>query len=159
MESFQFWDAECKLGLPCWLRIHLQCRRSRFNSWVGKFPWRREWQLIPVFLPGDSHGQRSLVGYTLWGHRVMTKHTCTNVDWNNYNSPWPWKTELQRTWWLEVRGAMQFFSALETIKISKCTQLRLETCHQETSYLLFILKGENSGEPWLSMWDFLCFVQ
>ena len=69
MESFQFWDAKCKLGLPCWLRIHLQCRRSRFNSWVGKISWRREWQPTPVFLPGESHEQRNLVGYTPWGHK------------------------------------------------------------------------------------------
>ena len=44
-----------------------QCRRHRFNPWVGKIPWRRKWQLIPVFLPGKSHGQRSLVGYSPWG--------------------------------------------------------------------------------------------
>ena len=33
----------------------------------GRFPWRREWQPAPVFLPGESHGQRSLVGYSPWG--------------------------------------------------------------------------------------------
>ena len=35
----------------------------------GKIPWRRKWQLTPVFLPGESHGQRSLVGYSPWGHK------------------------------------------------------------------------------------------
>ena len=35
--------------------------------WVGKSHWRRAWQPTPVFLPGESHGQRSLVGYSLWG--------------------------------------------------------------------------------------------
>jgi len=42
-----------------------QCRghkRHRFNPWVGKIPWRRAWQATPVFLPGESHGQRSLAG-------------------------------------------------------------------------------------------------
>ena len=34
----------------------------------GRFPWRRKWQPIPVFLPGKSHGQRSLAGYSPWGH-------------------------------------------------------------------------------------------
>ena len=34
-----------------------------FNSWVGKIPWRREWPPTPIFLPGEFHGQRSLVGY------------------------------------------------------------------------------------------------
>ena len=36
---------------------------------VSSTPWRREWQPTPVFLPGESHGQRSLVGYSLWGHK------------------------------------------------------------------------------------------
>ena len=34
--------------------------RTQFDSWVGKIPWRRAWQPTPVFLPGESHGQRSL---------------------------------------------------------------------------------------------------
>ena len=38
-------------------------------SGLGRFPWRREWQPIPAFLPGESHGQRSLVGYSRWGHK------------------------------------------------------------------------------------------
>ena len=37
-------------------------------GWEG--PWRRKWQPTPVFLPGKSHGQRSLVGYSLFGQRV-----------------------------------------------------------------------------------------
>ena len=39
-----------------------QCRRCRFNPQVGIIPWNRKWQPAPVFLPGKSHGQRSLVG-------------------------------------------------------------------------------------------------
>ena len=42
-------------------------QRSRFNPWVGKFLWRREWQHTSVFLPGESYGHRSLVGYSPWG--------------------------------------------------------------------------------------------
>ena len=41
--------------------------RLRFNPWVGKVPWRRKWQPTLVFLPGKSHEQRSLVGYSPWG--------------------------------------------------------------------------------------------
>ena len=37
------------------------------DPWVGKIPWRRAWQLDPVFLPGESHGQRRLAGYSPWG--------------------------------------------------------------------------------------------
>ena len=36
---------------------------------LGKTPWRREWLPTPVFLPGEFHGQRSLVGYSPWGHK------------------------------------------------------------------------------------------
>jgi len=43
---------------------------SRFNPWVGKIPWKRKWQPTPVILPGKSHGQRSLAGYSPWGPRV-----------------------------------------------------------------------------------------
>ena len=35
-----------------------QCTRCRFDPWVRKIPWRRKWQPTPVFLPGESHGQR-----------------------------------------------------------------------------------------------------
>ena len=48
----------------------MQCRRPRFNPWVRKTPWRKSWQPTPVFLPGEFHGQRILVGCSLWGHRV-----------------------------------------------------------------------------------------
>ena len=51
------------------LRVHLQCWGCGFDLWVGKMPWRREWQPTPVFLPGESHGQRSLAGYTPWGRK------------------------------------------------------------------------------------------
>ena len=36
---------------------------------VRKIPWRRKWQPTPIFLPGKSHGQRSLAGYSPWGHK------------------------------------------------------------------------------------------
>ena len=44
-------------------------KRCGLDPWVGKIPWRREWQSTPVLLPGESHGQRSLVGYSPWGRR------------------------------------------------------------------------------------------
>ena len=51
--------------------ICLQCGRPRFNPWVGKISWRRKWQPIPVFLPGESQGQRSLVGHSPWCHKEL----------------------------------------------------------------------------------------
>ena len=56
--------------LPRWLSGKdpaRQCRRHErrgFNPWVSKIPWRRAWQPTPVFLPGESHGQKSLAGYS-----------------------------------------------------------------------------------------------
>ena len=41
------------------------------SYWVGKIPWRRAWQPTPVSLPGESHGQRSLVGYSPWGCKEL----------------------------------------------------------------------------------------
>ena len=42
-----------------------------FDPWVGKFLWRREGQSTLVFLPGEFHGQRSLAGYSPWGHKEL----------------------------------------------------------------------------------------
>ena len=52
-------------------RICPRCRRHRFNPWVGKIPWRREWQPVPVFLPGKFHARRSLAGYSPWGRKKL----------------------------------------------------------------------------------------
>ena len=51
--------------------------RDRFDSWVRKIPGVRKWQPTPVYVPGESHGQRSLVGYSLVGHKELdkTEHT------------------------------------------------------------------------------------
>ena len=54
-----------------------QCRRCRFDTWVGKICFSRKWQPIPVFLPGKFHGQRSLVGYSPWGGKELDKPQCT----------------------------------------------------------------------------------
>ena len=57
-------------GLPRWLsgkESNCQCRRCGFSPWVGEIPWRRKGQPTPVFLPGKSHGQGSLSGYSPWG--------------------------------------------------------------------------------------------
>ena len=61
-----------------------QCRRHkrhRFNHWFGKIPWRRVWQPTPIFLPGESHGQRSLAAYSQEGHTELNK---TEVTWHGY---------------------------------------------------------------------------
>ena len=68
-------------GLPSWSggkKSACKCRKCEFYSWVRKIPWRRKWQPTPVFLPRKSHGQRSLVGHSVWGckrvkHNLATK--------------------------------------------------------------------------------------
>ena len=58
----------------CHSRKH---KRLRFNPWVGKIPWRRKWQPTPVFLTGESHGQRSLVGCSLQGCKELDTSEAT----------------------------------------------------------------------------------
>ena len=52
-----------------WLRTRLSVQETWVQSCVRKMPWRRAWQPTPVFLPGESHGQRSLVGSSPQGRR------------------------------------------------------------------------------------------
>ena len=61
-----------QFGLPWYLsgkESTCQCWRCRFNPWVWKIPWRRKWQPTPIFLPGESQGQRSLGIYSSWGRK------------------------------------------------------------------------------------------
>ena len=57
------------MSLPQWLSskgatYNAGVKDTRVNPWVGKIPWRRKWQLILVFLPGESYGQRILASYS-----------------------------------------------------------------------------------------------
>ena len=72
------WTPACKILcghvflflLGIFLKVELLGHtRPGFNPWVGKIPWRKKWQSTPVLLPGKSHGQRSLVGYSPWGRK------------------------------------------------------------------------------------------
>ena len=44
-------------------------QKTRFDPWVGKISWRREWQPTPTVLPRKFHGQRNLAGYSPWGYK------------------------------------------------------------------------------------------
>ena len=75
---------------PWWLsgkESACQCRKHKFNPSVGKNPWRRKWQPTPVFLPGKSHRQRSLVGNSPWvcevRHDLGTKQTLWHSMWTH----------------------------------------------------------------------------
>ena len=66
--TLRFWDSP---GGTSGKESACQCRRPGFNPWVRKIPWRRTWQPTPLFWPGKSHGQRSLVGYSPWGCKEL----------------------------------------------------------------------------------------
>ena len=62
------------MGLPCSsVGKESACNAGDPGSIPGKIPWRRKWQPTPIFLPGKSHGQRNLEGYSLCGHKSQTR--------------------------------------------------------------------------------------
>ena len=66
--------------VPRWLsgkESACQRRRRRFDPSVQKISWRGEWQSIPVFLPGEFHGYRGLVGYSSWGRKTVGHNLLT----------------------------------------------------------------------------------
>jgi len=54
-----------------------RCKRHGFDAWVGKIPWGRAWRSTPVLLPGEFHDQRSLVGFSPWGHKELATTEAT----------------------------------------------------------------------------------
>ena len=75
------WSSE-QHRLPWWLsgiEPTCQCRRHIFDPRIRKIPWRRKWEHIPIFSPGKSHGQRSLVGYSTWGCKRVGQDLATKA--------------------------------------------------------------------------------
>ena len=95
------------LGFPRWCTgkeyacQDRKCNRHGFDSWVGKIPWSRKWQSALVFLPGKFHGQRSLAGYSSWGHKELdtTEHMCTHANFAVLDDPKKW-FPLEAVLWL-----------------------------------------------------------
>ena len=65
--GFYYWVVSLRASLVAQNLPAMQ--ETGLNPWVRKIPWRREWQSTPVFLPGKSHRQRSLAGYSPWGRK------------------------------------------------------------------------------------------
>ena len=107
------------IGLPWWLRwqnVCLQCGRPEFNPWVRNILWRRKWHPTPVFLPGESHGRRSLVGYSPWGRKEldMTErfhfHFHFSKATGDHRCIWSREggaNEMVRIDWIETIGDME----------------------------------------------------
>ena len=71
--------------------IHLQCRRPRFNLWVGKIPWRRKRLPSPIFWPREIHGL-----YSPWGCKESdrTEQLCLHLDWAEQTLSSTWEVAL-----------------------------------------------------------------
>ena len=82
-----------------------RCKRCWFHLWVKEMPWRRAWQPTWVLLTGESHGQRSLVGYSPWGRKELgtteaTWHTSMHYIYSQrkkiFGSEWRWWVKFWR---------------------------------------------------------------
>ena len=95
-----------------WWRICMQCRGPGFDPWVGKIPWRRVWLPTSRILAGEFHAQRSLAGYSPWGHKEadMTEqltHTPTRMYYCCC-----WITQLSQTLCHPIDCSMPGFPVL-----------------------------------------------
>ena len=92
-------------------------RRPGFYPWVGKIPWRREWQPTPVFLPGEFHGLRTLPGYTV--HEVAKSHPATWTKcWKKIYS----RSEMFKVCWWSTTESWNFLNQVLQGRVEK-------TCH------------------------------
>ena len=103
-----------------------QCRRYKrgiVNPWVGKIPWRRAWLPTPVFLPGKSHGWRSLAGYSPWGH-----------------------TELDTTEWLSTHSGTEVVDY--RLRLFSSSLVLHPSCWTKTLCLWLIPLFPSAFRPW-----------
>ena len=125
----------------CQCRRHKRCR---FTPWVGKIPLRREWQPSPVFSPGESQGQRSLAGYSPWGHQesdtmegTHTAHTChTHVGC--------------MLCWVVCAAVIRYQGLASTAKIHCPTGLKAASPRSRCQQGWFLLGSERESVPCLS---------
>ena len=96
-----------------------------FDPWVGKIPWRRKWQSIPVLLSGKSHGQRRLVGYSLWGRKESDWAT-TLSHFSKSRVPNPQAMDWYCSVAIRNQAAQQEVSSLQ---VSKASSVFIATPH------------------------------
>ena len=99
-------------------------------SLVGKMPWRREWQTTPIFLPGQVHGQRSLVGYSLWGLKEsdMTE----------------WLTPL-----LSLSSSQTIEKYCDVILLASITRTRFRWSSTSLRYRIWLQWRRPGFDPWV----------
>ena len=92
LPSLWFVSISLQKWLPWWFRwqrICLRCRRLRFNPWVMKIPWWREWLPTAIFFPGEFHEQRRLAGYSPWGRKESDMNEQLTLSLSPPKRCWP----------------------------------------------------------------------
>ena len=117
-----------------------------FNPWVRRIPWRRIWQSTPVFLPGKSHGRRSLVGCSPWDReesdmteRLYFDFSLSCIGEGNGNPLQYSCLENSRdggAWWAAVSGVAQSRTQLKRLSSSSSSR--------SSSPVM----GEGAGRTW-----------
>ena len=110
------------------------CRRLGFNPWVRKSPRRRKWQSTQILLPGKSHGQRSLVGYSPWGRKSETQLS-THIKL------WPVVGEIRKGLKVKLLSCVRLFATPWTV------------AHQASQSMEFSRQEYWSGLPFPSPGD------
>ena len=110
-------------------------RETGFNPWFVKIPWRRKWQPTPVLLPGESHGQRSLVGYSPWGCKEldMTERLHTHTHTHTHTLIY----ELKR--WVKLQGPVS-----KTHKYSDLNAMPRREGHCCSNFLTRTLRSKDT---------------
>ena len=127
---------------------HRRCKRLRFDPWVGKIPWRRKWQPTPVFLPRESHGQRSLVHSV---HRTaqsrtrlkqLSMHACIGGGNGNLLQYSLLENPRDRgAWWAAIYGVTQSRTRLKWLSSTSSKDITMSEGSQtqkSTHYSIFI---------------------
>ena len=129
-DEFPWWVSGKESACQCW--------RRRSHLWVRKIPWKRRWQPTPEFLPGKSHGYRSLVGYSPWG--------CERMGHD-------WATKQQRLMILSTfscaYGPLVYFLQL-SVSSSLCPFLKIK---------LWKLPKCSSTDEWISKMWYICTME
>ena len=86
-----------------------RCKRHGLCPWVGKIPWRRKWQTTPVLLPGESHGQRSLTGYSPLGCRESDMTEYPHIQWGISKSSCLGAVLLLTTKWFRPLSFIKYY--------------------------------------------------
>ena len=110
-------------------------------------PWKREWQLTPVFLPGEFHGQRSWAGYSLWGRKELDttewltlSHTLIQELWSACHFSWQ---SFERSFWHSEVNCLLW----------KPKNTHLESALKTEIHACVIIKGLWYTKKWIPQWS------